>query len=83
MPEFSVLHKRTINVPDNDLFNQKKPTREVEWKQAQTFEDETRGWRTVLIRLWHAGLIDSPSITQHFGWTPSRDSEKWHKLTKG
>ena len=82
MPEFSVLHKTKIRVPDKDIFGNVKPTREVKWKETDTFESETRGWRTVLIRLLHAGLVTRLDVEKHFGWTPSRESKKWYERTK-
>jgi len=79
MPEFSVLHKTTKNVPDPELLGNKTPTREVNWKQVPTFLAETRGWRTVLVRLLKAGLISEGQVRQYFGWEPSRQSRKWHE----
>lgn len=82
MPEFSVLHKKKIKVPNQDLFGSTNPTREIDWNKTDTFASETRGWRTVLIRLLHAGLITRGDVERHFGWTPSRDSQKWADQTK-
>ena len=82
MPEFSVLHKKKIRVPNRELFGAAKPTREVDWTEIETFADETRGWRTVLIRLLHANLITRGDVQKHFGWEPSRDSRKWHEQTR-
>lgn len=82
MPEFSVLHKRKHKVPDQDIFGKEKPTREVQWKTIDTFADETRGWRTVLVRLLHARLVTEVDIHKHFGWQPSQDSKKWFESTR-
>lgn len=82
MPEFSVLHKRKIRVPNKELFGLHKPTDAVDWTEIETFADETRGWRTVLIRLLHQGLITMFDVQKHFGWSPSKDSEKWQKQTQ-
>ena len=82
MPEFSVLHKGKKKVPNKDLLGTVKPVDAVEWVEVDTFTGETRGWRTVLVRLLHAGLITRHDINEHFGWMPSRDSEKWYTQTK-
>jgi len=83
MPEFSVIHKTTTRLPDPDLLGLDKPTREVKWKEVETFSDETRGWRTVLIRLLKANLIKKIDVEQHFGWTPSQESQQWNTFTQG
>src|SRR5205823_348001 len=82
MPEFSVLHKTKTRLPDQELFGAKTATREVAWKDVETFASETRGWRTVLIRLLHAGLINRLQIERYFGWQPSHESAKWHARTQ-
>lgn len=88
MPEFSVLHKKRKQVANPDIFapftdNPKDPRNRIDrdavkWKEIDTFADETRGWRTVLVRLLHQRLITEADVTKHFGWTPSKDSRKWH-----
>lgn len=80
MPEFSVIHKKTKRVPDPDAIG-KDTGRELQWKTIETFADETRGWRTVLLRLLRAGIIQKVDIERNFGWTPSRTSENWHLKT--
>lgn len=77
-PEFSVLHKTKIIVPNRDAFG-KIDADGGDWIEVDTFADETRGWRTVLIRLLHAELITRGDVQKYFGWEPSRDSEKWQK----
>lgn len=81
LPEFSVIHKKTMRVPKAELLGSTKPTREVEWDRISTFADETRGWRTVLARLLHQGFISQLDVERHFGWTPSHDSKRWHEQT--
>lgn len=81
MPEFSVLHKTKKKVANPDLLGIEKPTREVDWKYVDTFLDETRGWRTVLLRLLKAGLINEGHVRKHFEWNPTRSSEIWHTQT--
>jgi len=81
MPEFSVLHKTKKQVPNKELLNNPKPVKEVEWDYVDTFATETRGWRTVLIRLLKAELITRADVEKHFGWAPSKDSHKWHSQT--
>ena len=83
MPEFSVVHKTKTSLPDPELLGSTKPTREVKWKEVETFADETRGWRTVLIRLLKARLVNRIDVEQYFGWTPSHESDQWHKFTEG
>ncbi len=82
MPEFSVIHKTQTKVANQELFGRTEATREVAWKKVDTFLSETRGWRTVLVRLLHAGLITRLNVEQHFGWTPSRESQRWHRQTQ-
>jgi len=83
MPEFSVLHKTKKNIANPDLFGNKTPTREVDWLKVDTFASETRGWRTVLIRLLKARLINRIDVERFFGWSPSQESEKWSTNTSG
>lgn len=82
MPEFSVLHKTEKKVPNKELLGSTKPTRDVDWQKVETFADETRGWRTVLIRLLHARIINRSDVERYFGWTPSQQSEKWFNATR-
>src|SRR4029077_6774048 len=81
-PEFTIIYKKKIKVPDKDLINNPTPTRDVQWKEIETYADQKRGWRTVLIRLLHAGLISEFDVTRHFGWAPSKDSQKWSEMTQ-
>lgn len=81
MPEFSVLHSGTATLPNPDLLGSEKRTREVDWLRVPTFVNETRGWRTVLIRLLHQELVTRHEVEKYFGWSPSHDSEKWHRQT--
>jgi hypothetical protein len=81
-PEFSVIHKTLKKVANPDLFGKDKPMREVDWKMVPTFDSETRGWRTVLVRLLHLGIIKESEVDLYFGWTPSRESANWHNRTR-
>lgn len=81
MPEFSVLHKGKAHLPNPELLGRTEKTREVDWLAVDTFTSETRGWRTVLVRLLHQNLVTSYEIEKYFGWTPSKDSQKWHAQT--
>lgn len=81
MPEFSVMHKAKATLPNPELLGSQEKTREVQWLSVDTFAAETRGWRTVLVRLLHQKLITRHEIEKHFGWTPSHDSAKWHSQT--
>lgn len=80
MPEFTVVHKVRKKVANPDIF-QKNAGREVNWKESWTYGGQTRGWRTVLIRLLHAGIITRLDIEKHFGWAPSHDSKRWFEQT--
>lgn len=80
-PEFSILHKATKKMPNPDLIGNQKPTREVDWVEVETVTGETRGWRTVLVRLLHNGFITEGDVEKHFGWNPSRPSAKWQAQT--
>ena len=81
MPEFSVIHKTKTEVANQELFGATVDKDAVQWKTVETFASETRGWRTVLIRLLHAGLITRGDVEKHFGWTPSRASRRWYDQT--
>ena len=83
MPEFSVLHKAEAHLPNPALIGSKEKTREVDWLKVNTFASETRGWRTVLVRLLHQKLVTRYEIQKFFGWSPSKDSAKWHFQTEG
>jgi hypothetical protein len=80
-PEFSVLHKTKTRVANPELFGKDKPVKEAPWKQVDTFASETRGWRTVLVRLLHLGIIRQNQVDQQFGRNPSRESKKWKERT--
>ena len=82
MPEFSVMHKTKKQIANPELFGKEAPTREIDWLNVDTFASETRGWRTVLVRLLHAGIITRLDVEKHFGWTPSSDSKKWSEQTR-
>lgn len=74
MPEFTVIHETTKDIPDPDNPGQ--------WKEVKTYAGQTRGWRTLLVRLLHAKLINRLDVEKHFGWIPSRDSERWYNHTQ-
>jgi hypothetical protein len=95
MPEFTVRHVTKKKVPNPELLGQgghferggkfvttDTPKREVDWVEVETYAGETRGWRTVLVRLLHMGLIGRADVEQYFGWTPSRPSAYWHNATE-
>lgn len=80
MPEFSVLHQTTKLVPNPEVIagGGKEIARDaVKWKEIPTFSAETRGWRTVLVRLLHLELITRGDVEKYFGWNPSKESQKW------
>ena len=78
-PEFSIIHKGKKRIPNPELIGNKEPTREVKWLEVDTVVGETRGWRTVLLRLMNHRLITEADVALHFGWTPTHQSEKWQK----
>jgi len=85
MPEFSVLHQTMKRVPNPDVVaasGKAIPRDAVKWIEVPTFYAETRGWRTVLIRLLHSELITRFNVEQHFTWNPTRASAKWAAETK-
>lgn len=82
MPEFSIKHKTRKQVANPELFGKATPTREIDWLNVDTFSAETRGWRTVLVRLMHLGAITRGDVEKHFGWSPSVDSKKWYDQTR-
>ena len=85
MPEFSVLHQTMKRVPNPEVIKgggAKVQRDAVKWIEVPTFLGETRGWRTVLIRLLHLELITRAQVEEHFGWTPSRDSQRWAEMTR-
>lgn len=79
MPEFSVRHVTKKRVPNPELLGKTVPRDAVKWMEVPTFYAETRGWRTVLLRLMHLKLITRFHVEQHFGWMPSRESKNWHE----
>jgi hypothetical protein len=80
MPEFTVIHKVKKKIANPDILG-KDAGRDVPWKVVDTYGGQTRGWRTVLVRLLHAGLITRGDVEKHFGWAPSRDSQRWNAQT--
>jgi hypothetical protein len=82
MPEMSVRHKAKKQVANPEVFGKDAPTREIDWLNVDTFAAETRGWRTVLVRLMHLEMLTRADVEKHFGWTPSVDSRKWYDQTR-
>lgn len=85
LPEFSVKHQTTKRVPNPEVIaggGARVDREAVKWLEVPTFAGETRGWRTVLIRLLHLELITRSDVDKHFGWTPSRESQRWAELTR-
>jgi hypothetical protein len=81
MPEFTVKHVTFTRVANPDLLGNETPTREIDWLKVPTFLDETRGWRTVLLRLLHQGMITRWHVERYFSWTPTHDSKNWQAQT--
>lgn len=70
-PEFSVRHYREKEVPDATAIGH--------WRKEKIFTRETRGWRTVLMRLLKERLISEAQIQRYFD-SPSRPSRNWQAL---
>lgn len=70
MPEWSLMSIKTVRVPDGRVEGfwreQKIPGREIK-----------RGWRTVLLRLLHMGLVNITDVEREFGPTTR---ESWNVL---
>lgn len=73
MPERTVRHAKRERVPDPD------PQNKAGWIEVDVFTKETRGWRTVLMRLLRARLITQPQIDRNF--PVNLDSRNWQTLT--
>lgn len=82
MPEFSVIHKTKKRIANPELLGRQVASREVPWREVDTYLTETRGWRVILVRLLHANLINRLDVEKHFGWIPSHDSKRWHDQTR-
>jgi len=82
MPEFSVRHATVKKVPNPEVLGKEVTRDAVKWKEIPTFYAETRGWRTVLIRLLHLQLITRADAEKYFDWLPSHDSELWAAETR-
>ena len=71
-PEFSVRHFEKERVPD--------PQSPGEWRFVRKFVRETRGWRTVLLRLLRMRVVTLPAIEANFAPQQGRQSYNWHEL---
>jgi len=83
-PEFSVKHQTIKRVPNPDVVacgGKAVPREACEWLEIPTFYAETRGWRTVLLRLLHLKLITRGDVERYFDWNPTHESEAWHGST--
>lgn len=72
-PEFSIRHYEDEKIPDPEV--------EGHWRIIKHFKKETRGWRTVLMRLMKERLITEAQVNQHFETAAGRDSRNWQLLT--
>jgi len=71
MPEWSVMDTISVRRPDGKV--------EGMWKTVQVPGHEVkRGWRTVLVRLIHKGLVSLSEVERVFG---VGDRETWRVLT--
>ena len=73
MPERTVRHAKRERMPDPD------PRNKGGWVEVDVFTKETRGWRTVLVRLLRERLITQPQIDRYF--PPNLNSRHWQRLT--
>lgn len=84
MPEFSAKHATIKRMPNPEVVaggGTAVARDAVKWIEVPTFYAETRGWRTVLVRLLHLRLITRGDVERYFDWIPSRDSENWAAQT--
>ena len=71
MPEWSVMGEMTVRTPNGSPQGYWPETR-IPGREIK------RGWRTVLIRLLHKGLLSLPAVEREFG---TGDRESWKILT--
>lgn len=70
-PEFSVRHYKFVDMPDPTIIGQTRKVKE--------FTIETRGWRTVVMRLVKDGYINFTAAEKAFDIARGRDSCNWQK----
>lgn len=81
MPEFTVIHTKTVRVPDPDFVGKVMTDPNQGWLNQETYRDQTNGWRTALTRLLKAKIITDGDVAKHFP-LPSRESRKWAEQTQ-
>lgn len=72
-PEFSVRHYEWKEMPDPTVIGHNRRVKE--------FTHETRGWRTVVMRLVKDGYINFVAAEKAFNIKRGRDSRNWQQLT--
>ena len=84
MPEKEVAHVAMKKVPNPDFVaasNGQKVDRDVvRWIEVPTLVDLTRGWRTVVLRLLKAKLINMGQVEKYFPTGVS--SKNWQEQTR-
>lgn len=73
LPEFSVRHYKMEEVPN--------PKDKYELIETRKFADETRGWRTVLLRLIKERVISPGAAERLFDIPSGRSSRYWQQQT--
>lgn len=71
MPEFSIKHEKFFRQPD--------PSTPGNWLNVPVLSSETRGWRTVLARLYRERLITAPQITAFFAPEAGQSRQAWQQ----
>lgn len=73
LPEFSVRHYKMVEKPN--------PKDKYEIIKVREFADETRGWRTVILRLIKERLISQSAAEREFDISGGRSSRYWQAQT--
>lgn len=69
--EFDVRLTKPKVIPD--------PTVAMHWQKIEAVDGRIPGWRTVLLRLLHEGLLSPSGIDREFQITRGRSSQKWQE----
>ena len=69
--EFSLRLTLPSVIPDPDIA--------LHWQAIQRVDQQTPGWRSILLRLMREGLITPSQTEQEFQITQGRSSQKWQQ----
>jgi len=81
LPEFSVRHYEWEETMDPDMPRVIGEPAELQPKMVRKFADETRGWRTVILKLVKERLISLAAAEREFEIPAGRSSRYWQALT--